>query len=872
MREQLYMYEIQKARYNNYYKNSLYLRKNLKCDSYDNIIALPPQPSKKFIGDGGLIDKNHNNIELSYVYGYNNSKYIGDPYTINDDEIENELDGEYIYLGFMHHHWGHFIVDFCTRLYYTLQSSVKNYIFLLPFNIKLFKLSSPIRRFLELINIDIENIVFISKPTKIKSIIVPEPSYCRGTYYSQQYLDVFNIVANNIKPTAQTDFDKVYFSRAKYPKAVEKELGVELIDDLFHVMKYEVIYPEKESLDNQIYYINNCDEFAAISGTIIHNLIFSHRSYKNVYIVNKTYIINEAVLDTCKIKNLKPIFLDFYLSKYPVHIGFGPFIFYRNINFDKFIDSLFIDINTLHFCNTNNLINYISSYDQYYHRLLREKKHYVNVSDNPDSLVYFPPFFIKDWINNVYRYEDEANINYLKYNTISDIERENELLKNNISTLIKLDKEEVLLIYNTHLSMIGWIGDTITNTVSGAINKNHGIEAFYVYTKDNDLDLIYSVYYKDSGWSDEIKNGGIAGTVGKSKIINGIKIYINNDISNKYKSTSIVYRIYDDNWSKWYSDGEEAITNSIIKAIQIDIRHYDKDMKVGATLTDETRKKRIASIAAEFSPDKYDLFEELHYLTFDKSKKFPTYDPDKRVIASKTKLSSIINTYCDKKISSYLDIGCGMGFFPMAATTMGLQESMGIDLVEHESWKYYTSKNISDCSLKYLATDLSTSKSTYKFDLITSFAAFEHMQFPDKMLLSISDLLNPDGILYINFSPIWRSWGGPHLYRNIQIPWYHLLFSQKVIDKYYRNNNINQVYNDETKMLSIGRNKFNMLSALDFYTLFTYSKPDSLRLINIYPIVNRDYSWFIDLFKKYLPYPKSELLIDGFTVVYKKRR
>ena len=51
----------------------------------------------------------------------------------NSEEInvKKELDGEYVYLGYINNHWGHFIVDFCTRLYYAKKNPDKNFIFLI---------------------------------------------------------------------------------------------------------------------------------------------------------------------------------------------------------------------------------------------------------------------------------------------------------------------------------------------------------------------------------------------------------------------------------------------------------------------------------------------------------------------------------------------------------------------------------------------------------------------------------------------------------------------------------------------------------------------------------------------------------------------
>ena len=89
------------------------------------------------------------------------------------------------------------MVDFTTRLWFTLINKDNNPIAFVVREHQHIELLSNILRFLELLGIKKDRILLISEPTSFSHVIVPECSYITNRYYSHQFLKVFDFVAEN---------------------------------------------------------------------------------------------------------------------------------------------------------------------------------------------------------------------------------------------------------------------------------------------------------------------------------------------------------------------------------------------------------------------------------------------------------------------------------------------------------------------------------------------------------------------------------------------------------------------------------------------------------------------------------------------------
>lgn len=276
-------------------------------------------------------------------------------------------------------------------------------------------------------------------------------------------------------------------------------------------------------------------------------------------------------------------------------------------------------------------------------------------------------------------------------------------------------------------------------------------------------------------------------------------------------------------------------------------------------------RERISQLSTLFKSkkksdviDNYEIFEQFNEIAMDPDRKFTSYAPENRIHDSKRALSGIIERLHLGKFTSYCDVGCGMGYYPRAAVELGCNNSVGVDINGERFHKNY----LIGCEdrLHFLCSDISSEAQTIgKFKLVTSFAAFEHFFDPYEMLESMANLVEKGGYLYITFQPIYRCTDGNHMYRWIQIPWYHIFFTDNVCQKYYY----------KKDLLSHSKvNYLNMWSALDFLKLFlNFAR---LRLLNLQIRWNLKHLWYAKRFPQMLPpYDLEELMVGGFEVIYK---
>ncbi len=92
------------------------------------------------------------------------------------------------------------------------------------------------------------------------------------------------------------------------------------------------------------------------------------------------------------------------------------------------------------------------------------------------------------------------------------------------------------------------------------------------------------------------------------------------------------------------------------------------------------------------------------------------------------------------------------------------------------------------------------------FDLIFSINSFEHFEQPALALNEIIRVLQPDGLLFLAFSPLYYSPWGLHASRRLGMPYPQLLFSAPTIQQFVEFNKdaIAGTYSDFADRSKIG--------------------------------------------------------------------
>lgn len=374
---------------------------------------------------------------------------------------------------------------------------------------------------------------------------------------------MFSGVASSINVNMDAH-DYLFFSRLNFNASFKQtELGSELIEELFAKLNYKSIFPEMLSLDKQIFLIKSCSRYCAVSGTLIHNLFFVQTNRPQTTIVNKTYHINPYLLDTCKMLNITPLFCDFYACKYPLHIGYGPFVFTVNNNFEKYLLKNDIKLSDIKSSDLSIIKDIFIRYEYLYNKIVNLRRISVGFYDDVLHKDYFPLELYKQWFLQYSRLQIPDNCNLRYFESVQQILDQNSDLQEVIRNIMGCGKR-LYLVYNIHLAVIGWKGEFVYPMPTLIHEENLRIEAIKLRLFQSDAYIYYQAYYNETGWTEISCNNEIAGTTGKSRPLHGIKIWLG-DLADEYH---VEYRIFIKEWSAWVADGAELLAPDGFKAMQ----------------------------------------------------------------------------------------------------------------------------------------------------------------------------------------------------------------------------------------------------------------------------------------------------------------
>ncbi len=283
-----------------------------------NATILPLRRNEQLLfGNGGVVDRDGNYVPLSCI---ENRVQFGYPF-----EKAEYRDEKVVYCGYLVNHWGHFLVEAVTRLWYFLEGdeTVDKYVFFLD-EMETREIKGNYREFLELLKIW-DKLEIINKPTTFREVIVPELGLkCRESY-SPKLVQVFNTVAENVVPDPSWEKpEKIYYSRSQLAKGKPFEFGFDALDNFFQKNGYTILYPERVPLSRMVHYIRNAKVVASLSGSLPHNMFFANQGQK-VEIVERLVISDDNQTDVNRMKELDVTYIDANIPLYPIDFV-GPFI------------------------------------------------------------------------------------------------------------------------------------------------------------------------------------------------------------------------------------------------------------------------------------------------------------------------------------------------------------------------------------------------------------------------------------------------------------------------------------------------------------------------------------------------------------------
>lgn len=282
------------------------------------ILPLRRQPGDNLLfGRGGVVDEKGEYVALSAIEGRVQYAYPVEEKIYRDEKV--------VYCGYLVDHWGHFLIEGVTRLWYFLENEpgVDKFVFFLDENEER-EIRANYREFLELLGIW-ENLEIINTPTTYREVIVPELGlYCRKCY-TPKLLRVYETVADNVVSDPNWEHpSKIYYSRSQLKKGMPFESGFDTLDDFFQRNGYTILYPEKVPLGRMVDYIRHAEVVASLSGSLPHNMLFARPGQK-LEIVERLTISDDNQTDVNRMLGLNVTYIDAHIPIYPVDFV-GPII------------------------------------------------------------------------------------------------------------------------------------------------------------------------------------------------------------------------------------------------------------------------------------------------------------------------------------------------------------------------------------------------------------------------------------------------------------------------------------------------------------------------------------------------------------------
>jgi hypothetical protein len=276
------------------YKN----HKKLGVRIIENGVILPSVSSNPHAG--GVIDNNRD-----FVASYEREE--GRPtgvYPVSDSEIPH-LHETVIYGGHLIDHYGHFITESFSRMWYFLENIDKKYKYVFTaVN------SNYIAEFLILFNmlgLHHEDFSIITEPTRFDSIIVPDQANFLYGSYNDKILNVYDKIRDSAKPL---NHKKVYLSRSKFERlGFNDVINEEFFENYYKSLGYYIISPESLPIKEQVTILSGAEDVVCLSGTLPHHVLFS-KNKTRLTILNRSHDFNKTQLWINQLRDIKCTYID----------------------------------------------------------------------------------------------------------------------------------------------------------------------------------------------------------------------------------------------------------------------------------------------------------------------------------------------------------------------------------------------------------------------------------------------------------------------------------------------------------------------------------------------------------------------------------
>jgi capsular polysaccharide biosynthesis protein len=271
---------------------------------------------------GGVVDQNGMPAEISltkrYQPDYQKLKDVSvDWYGLEDiNPIVTPLeDGKAIFLGVMSAHFGHFILETLSRVWFLIDNP--------KLDLNEYRIcylddgyNENWNKIFDLIGIPSCNIIMVDRPMRFSDVIIPEQSFVLNYSAHPAYFKVFEFINQKL---ARTDpYRKIFLTKSKSPS--QRGFGDEVLARSFAQIGFEIIAPEELDISDFMKLMSECHTLVASSGTNAHNSVFLQNGSKLICL-NRSQHMHPSQLLIDQGKELDTLYIDCHFFKLPHTLG-----------------------------------------------------------------------------------------------------------------------------------------------------------------------------------------------------------------------------------------------------------------------------------------------------------------------------------------------------------------------------------------------------------------------------------------------------------------------------------------------------------------------------------------------------------------------
>lgn len=362
----------------------------LNIQTVENGLCLPLRQAQGVeYGQGGVVDAQGKYVKESALLDRLDIEHqINGAYPVNEDQIQTR-NQTVLYCGFLHHHFGHFLIEGMSPLWACGQvPDVDAYVFIssevyLP---HVPKPTGNIQRILELTGIA-DKVQIIEQPTRFQKVLVPELGYQRITYTSkayEQYLQT--IIDRSLAQQTLPSPAKLFFSRKAFDGDYKKEFGYDYLENLFEKNGYQIIYPEQLSLDALIARMHTAEEIIVMQGTAHHNLLFAPKGLK-ITVLERFPMVNEYEIDIQRIKELDATYVDAFSYLYMTDL-IGPNLYMMNEHMQRYLQEKGLRMPDETYLTQAYKVGLLKQYLKCYHRIYGRQWRMLRYYETQTDVLY----------------------------------------------------------------------------------------------------------------------------------------------------------------------------------------------------------------------------------------------------------------------------------------------------------------------------------------------------------------------------------------------------------------------------------------------------------------------------------------------------